>query len=79
MSDGPSCSAFAGGMAELAANTLISKGSMSIGSGLLSNPNQFASDKIPKQLRSMKPLSENLNPIDEESFGREDDILFGRS
>jgi len=27
----------------------------------------------------VKPLSENLNPIDEESFGRDDDLLFGRS
>lgn len=39
-------------------------------------------DKIPQQLRGMMPLSENLNPINEESFSREDDMgigLFGRS
>ena len=39
---------------------------------------QFASDKIPSQLRSIKPLSENLNPIEEESLGG-DDLFFGRS
>lgn len=41
----------------------------------------FMSDKIPQSLRSIKPLSENLNPIAEEGFfaGEDDDDLFRRS
>jgi len=71
------CSAFLGGIASLAASTSIGK--HSIGKSLPGNPNQFASDKIPHSLRSIKPLSENLNPIEEESMTREEDFLFGRS
>lgn len=41
----------------------------------------FTSDKIPHSLRSIKPLSENLNPIAEEGryAGEDDDDIFRRN
>jgi WD40 repeat protein len=65
-------------MASLAAGTSIQKRSMLKRSYSDTQQQQFASDKIPSQLRSIKPLSENLNPIEEESLGG-DDLFFGRS
>lgn len=79
----PSCSAFSGGIGSLAAGASITKMGSSTGSssyGLFPNQNQYVSDKIPQQLRSIKPLSENLNPIEEECcFGGDDDDFLGRS
>lgn len=48
---------------------------------MMHGSNSFISDKIPASLRSIKPLSENLNPIEEEGrfAGEDDDDLFRRS
>ncbi len=71
------CSSYTGGMASLAAGISMKKASLQR-SYSDTNQQQFTSDKIPSQLRSIKPLSENLNPIEEESLGG-DDSFFGRS
>ena len=48
---------------------------------MMHGSNSFMSDKIPHSLRSIKPLSENLNPIAEEGrfAGEDDDDIFRRS
>ena len=48
---------------------------------MMHGSNSFMSDKIPQSLRSIKPLSENLNPIAEESrfAGEDDDDIFRRT
>lgn len=59
-----------GGISNLAAGATINKpadGKSSICKNLFSQ-NSFGSEKIPPQLRSVKPLSENLMPVEEESM-----------
>ena len=48
----------------------------SIARNLFPSQNSFgSSEKIPQQLRSVKPLSENMCPIEEESLLADDDFF----
>lgn len=71
-------SAFIGGISGLAASTAIKKPDVksSLSKNLFAQ-NSFASEKIPHQLRSIKPLSENLCPVEEECL-MDDDFLLAR-
>lgn len=72
---------FAGGISSLAHGAQVGCGLFAQNSSTMLGSNSFMSDKIPQSLRTIKPLSENLNPIVEEGrfAGEDDDDVFRRS